>query len=162
MAKFTKLSFKKGELNKELANLFKGMIENGAADALLAPMAQPKKGVMQTLVTNPSNVEAIDPFAPVVPLNGAKVASSITATPSGRKVAMVLRSCEIRALIELVKLKQANLDDVLLIGIDCLGRYENLDFFKLLEQGETSESFLEKALAGNTQNSDCDISPACK
>ncbi len=162
MAKFTKLSFKKGELNKELANLFKGMIENGAADALLAPMAQPKKGVMQTLVTNPSNVEAIDPFAPVVPLNGAKVASSITATPSGRKVAMVLRSCEIRALTELVKLKQANLDDVLLIGIDCLGRYENLDFFTLLEQGETSEGFLEKALAGNTQNSDCDISPACK
>jgi len=168
MAKFTKLSFKKGELNKKLADFFKGMLKQGAINALLAPMAQPKKGVMQTLITCPSNVEApesittIDPFAPVVPVNGAKIASSITATPAGRKVAMVLRSCEVRALVELVKLKQANLDDVLLIGIDCLGRYENLDFIKLQEQGETSESFLEKALAGNTENSGCDISSACK
>jgi formate dehydrogenase (coenzyme F420) beta subunit len=162
MAKFVKLSFQKGELNKKLAELFKGMLEKGVIDALLAPMAQPKKGVMQTLVTGPENVKAIDPFAPVVPVNGAKIASSITASPSGKKVAMVLRSCEVRALIELVKLKQANLEDVLLVGIDCLGRYENLNFLKLQEAGETSESFLEKALSGNTQNNDCDISPACK
>lgn len=162
MANFTKLSFKKGELNTKLARLFKGMMEKGAVDAVLAPMTQPKRGVMQTLVTDPSHVEAIDPFAPVVPVNGAKLASSITAKPSGRKVAMVLRSCETRALVELVKLKQANLEDVLLIGIDCLGRYENLDFLKLRAEGATTESFLEKALAGNTENSGCDISGACK
>ena len=168
MAKFAKLSFVKGELNKKLAALFKGMLEKGVIDALLAPMAQPKKGVMQTLVTDAAHVEApdskitIDPFAPVVPVNGAKIASSLTATPSGKKVAIILRSCEVRALVELVKLKQANLEDVLLVGIDCLGRYENLDFFKLREQGETSESFLEKALTGNTQSGDCDVSAACK
>jgi formate dehydrogenase subunit beta len=162
MANFTKLSFKKGELNRELADFFKSMIEKGAVHALLAPMTQPEKGVMQTLVTDPSNIENIDPFAPVVPVNGAKIASSVTATPSGRKIAMVLRSCEVRALVELVKLKQANLDDVLLIGIDCFGRYENLDFFKFQEQGKTSEDFLENAAAGNTQNNDFDISAACK
>jgi formate dehydrogenase subunit beta len=162
MAKFAKLSFKKGKLNKELAGFFKGLLEKGTVNALLVPMTQPKKGVMQTLVTDPAKVENIDPFAPVVPVNGAKTASSITSTPSGRKVAMVLRSCEVRALVELVKLKQSDLDDVLLIGIDCLGRYENLDFFKLREQGKTTEGFLEKALAGDTQNNDFDISPACK
>ena len=162
MANFTKLSFKKGELNKRLADFFKGMMENRGVDAVLAPMTQPKKGVMQTLVTHPSHVEAIDPFAPVVPVNGAKIASSITAAPSGRKVAMVLRSCEIRALVELVKLKQVNLEDVLLIGIDCLGRYENLDFLTLRAQGETTESFLEKALKGETSLQGCDISTACK
>ncbi|OQY01190.1 MAG: hypothetical protein B6I26_04855 [Desulfobacteraceae bacterium 4572_130] len=165
MSKSIKLSFKKGELNKELADFFKKMIEKNAIDALLAPMTQPNKGVMQTLVTKNSNIKAIDsidPFAPVVPVNGAKIASSITAKPSNRKVAMILRSCEIRALVELVKLKQANLDDVLLIGIDCIGRYENLDFLKFQEQGETSESFIEKGVAGNTQNNDYDISKACK
>lgn len=162
MANFTKLSFKKGELNTKLADLFKGMLEKGVVDALLAPMTQPKRGVMQTLVTHPSHVEAIDPFAPVVPVNGAKIASSITAAPSGRKVAMVLRSCEIRALVELVKLKQVNLEDVLLIGMDCLGRYENLDFLSLRAQGETTESFVEKALKGETSLQGCDISLACK
>ena len=45
MAKFAKLSFKKDEMNKELSAFFKGMLENGAVDAVLAPMAQAKKGV---------------------------------------------------------------------------------------------------------------------
>ncbi|MDA8136192.1 MAG: hypothetical protein M0T82_16355 [Desulfobacteraceae bacterium] len=161
MANFTKLSFKKGELNQKLADLFKGMMEKGVVDALLAPMIQPKRGVMLTLVTDPSHLGALDPFAPVVPVNGARIASSITAKPSGRKTAMVLRSCEIRALVELCKLKQANLDDVLLIGMDCLGRYENLDFVKLRAEGQSSEAFLEKALAGNTESGGCDVSGAC-
>jgi formate dehydrogenase subunit beta len=162
MANFTKLSFKKGELNRKLADLFKDMMKKGVIDALLAPMTQPKKGVMQTLITNPSQLETIDPFAPVVPVNGAKIASSITATPSGRKVAMILRSCEIRAMVELGKLKQAHFDDVLLIGIDCLGRYENLDFLNVQAQGETTESFLEKGLNGDTKTNDIDIAKACK
>lgn len=162
MANFTKLSFKKGELNTELADLFKGLMEKGVVNALLAPMAQPRKGVMQTLVTDPSHVKGIDPFAPVVPVNGAKLASSIIATPSGRKVAMVLRSCEIRALVELGKLNLAEFDDALLIGIDCLGRYENLDFLALQAQDHTSESFIEKALSGTTENKGFDICGACK
>ncbi|MEA2059879.1 MAG: formate dehydrogenase [Thermodesulfobacteriota bacterium] len=162
MADFKKLPFSKGELNTKLADFFKDMLEKKTVDALLAPMVQPKKGVMQTLVTHPSHVEAIDIFAPVVPVNAAKLASSLTSNPSGRKVAMVLRSCEIRALIELVKLKQAHLEDVLLIGMDCLGRYENQDFFKFQEQGNTSEDFIENALAGNTAFNDTDISAACK
>jgi formate dehydrogenase (coenzyme F420) beta subunit len=162
MAKFAKLSFKKDELNKELAGFFKGMLENGAVDAVLAPMAQARKGVRQTLVTSAANTSHVDPFAPVAAVSGAKIASSLTARPSGRKVAMVLRPCEIRALVELVKLKQASLDDVLLIGMDCHGRYENTDFTKFIEQGGTSESFLENAQAGKTETNGFDVAGACK
>jgi formate dehydrogenase subunit beta len=74
---------------------------------------------------------------------------------------MVLRPCEIRAVIELVKLKQVNLDDVLLIGMDCPGRYENTDFARFVEQGGTTESFLENALAGKTTVAGFDIAGAC-
>jgi formate dehydrogenase (coenzyme F420) beta subunit len=162
MTKFAKLSFKKDELNKELSGFFKGILENGAVNAVLAPMAQPKKGVRLSLVTSAANTAQVDPFAPVAAVSGAKIASSLTARPSGRKVAMVLRPCEIRAVVELVKLKQVNLDDVLLIGMDCLGRYENTDFAKFQEQGGTSESFLENAQAGKTAMADFDIIGACK
>lgn len=162
MAKYTKLSFNKGELNTQLSELFSDMLDNKAVDAVLAPMTQPKKGVMQTLVTSKEHMKAMDPFAPVVPLNGAKIASQLTSSPSGKRIAMVLRSCEVRALVELVKLKQANLDDVLLVGIDCLGRYENTDFLKFQIDGGTSESFIENALSGNTASGDCDIAGACK
>ncbi len=162
MAKFAKLSFKKDELNKELSAFFKGMLEKGAVDAVLVPMAQPKKGVRLTLATSAAHIGMVDPFAPVAAVSGAKIASSLTSRPSGRKVAMVLRPCEIRAVIELVKLKQVTLDEVLLIGADCYGRYENTDFAKFQEKGGTSESFLENAQAGKTATPDCDIIGACK
>ena len=162
MAKFVKLSFKKNELNKELSGFLKGMLENGAIDAVLVPIAQAKKGVRLTLITSAAHTARVDPFAPIAAISGAKIASSLTSRPSGRKLAMVLRPCEIRALIELVKLKQANLDNVLIIGMDCLGRYENTDFTKFEEQGGTSESFLENALAGKTSMPDFDITGACR
>ena len=162
MAKFAKLSFKKDEMNKELSAFFKGMLENGAVDAVLAPMAQAKKGVRLSLVTSAAHTAQVDPFAPIAAVSGAKIASSLTSRPSGRKIAMVLRPCEIRAVVELAKLKQVNLDDVLLIGMDCLGRYENTDFAKFQEQGGTSESFLENAQAGKTSTPDFDIIGACK
>ena len=162
MAKFAKLSFKKDELNKELTAFFKAMLEKGAVDAVLVPMAQPKKGVRLALATSAANVGVVDPFAPIAAVSGAKIASSLTSRPSGRKVAMVLRPCEIRAVIELVKLKQVSLDDVLLIGADCYGRYENTDFAKFQEKGGTSESFLENAQAGKTAAPDCDVIGACK
>lgn len=162
MAKFAKLPFSKGELNKELSGFFKGMLENGAVDAVLVPMAQAKKGVRLTLVTSAVHTAQVDPFAPVAPVSGAKIASSLTARPSGRKVAMVLRPCEIRAVIELVKLKQVNLEDVLLIGMDCFGRYENTDFAKFQDQGGTTEIFLENGQAGKTAMPDFDVIGACK
>jgi formate dehydrogenase (coenzyme F420) beta subunit len=162
MAKFAKLSFKKDELNKELSGFFKGMLEHGAVDAVLVPMAQTPKGVRQTLVTSAAHTAQLDPLAPVAAVSGAKIASSLTARPSGRKIAMVLRPCEIRAVVELVKLKQVNLDDVLMIGMDCLGRYENTDFAKFQDQGGTTETFLENAQAGKTSTSDFDIIGACK
>jgi formate dehydrogenase subunit beta len=44
-------------------------------------------------------------------------------TPSRKLVAVVLKPCEIRALVELVKLKQVNIDNLLIIGIDCPGTF---------------------------------------
>jgi formate dehydrogenase subunit beta len=162
MAKFAKVSFQKDEMNQKLAHFFKGLLENDAVDAVLAPMAQGTKGVRLSLLTSAAHASQLDPFAPVAAVSGAKIASSLTARPSGRKLAMVLRPCEVRAVVELSKLKQVTLDDVLLIGADCLGRYENTDFAKYQEQGGTSEAFLENALAGKTAAQDFDVAGACK
>ena len=162
MAKFAKLSFKKDEMNKKLSGFFKGMLANEAVDAVLVPMAQGKQGVRLTLVTSADHTGPVDPFAPIAAVSGAKIASSLTARPSGRKIAMVLRPCEIRAVVELAKLKQVNLDDVLMIGMDCHGRYENTDFAKFQAQGGTSEAFLANAQAGKTATEDFDICGACQ
>ena len=59
-----------------------------------------------------------------MPVNSATLVSQLTGDKPSQKVGVVLRSCEIRALIELVKLQQANLDNLTIIGVDCLGTYE--------------------------------------
>ncbi|MCP4566581.1 MAG: formate dehydrogenase, partial [FCB group bacterium] len=137
------------------------MLEKGVVEAVLSPADQGNERVMQTLISDAGNLDSIDPFAPVVPVNSAKLVSSLTAQPSGRPLAAVMRSCEVRALIELVKLRQADLDDIILIGLDCLGRYENTDYVKLRGENKSTEDFLEAAGKGNTDVGGIDISSAC-
>ena len=161
MSNFTTVSYNNNELDKELAKLFTALLEKKTVDGIMVPCRQPSGTVMQTLITDPEQTEQVDPFAPVVPVSSAKLASSLTAKPSGKKIALVMRSCEIRALIELVKLNQANLDDTLLIAQDCFGRFENKDFYALQENGLTAESFLQAAQSGSTAVDGQDIIEAC-
>jgi len=92
------LSYKKDELNKELSGFFKGILENGAVNAVLAPMAQAKKRVRLSLVDLGCQYGTGGSIWRLLARSsGAKIASSLTARPSGRKVAMVLRPCEVRA-----------------------------------------------------------------
>jgi formate dehydrogenase subunit beta len=62
----------------------------------------------------------------------ARMASLVTErerqAPPGSRVGVVLRPCELRALVELSKLKQADLGQLLTIGIDCAGTYESADW----------------------------------
>ena len=155
------MPFEQGGMNKELAEFFKGLLEKDIVQALLIPVSMETGMVRQTLISSADKLESIDPFAPVVPVNTAKLLSSITARPSGKKLGVVLRSCEMRALVELVKLKQADLSNVLLMGMDCFGRFENKDFSTLRAEGMTTESFLENARQGTTKTGEKDIAGAC-
>ncbi len=68
-------------------------------------------------------------------------------------IAVVLRPCEIRALIELVKLQQARLDPFLVIGVDCWGTYSVKEYAAKVTQGPQDSSvtadFLNQVTAGN-------------
>ena len=75
-----------------------------------------------TLFTDKENAKSCIPFFPSMPVNGAKAVSKLTrqSSPSG-EVAVFLHPCESRALTELVKIKQARLDNLLVISFDCAG-----------------------------------------
>jgi formate dehydrogenase subunit beta len=75
-------------------------------------------------VANPDLLNAANPLAPVMGLNAAHVAGRVSVREPRGRIGVVLRPCELRALVELVKLKQASLDDVVTIGVDCLGTYD--------------------------------------
>jgi len=124
-----------------------------------------KNSVMPTLVTDPEKINGVDPLAPVFPMNAAKVVSKLTRRPLDEKIAVVLRPCEIRAFIELVKLKQGGTDEVVLISTDCYGAYGNVDYGRFAgdDGGNASLRFYENVISGKgTTWEDIDISPACK
>ena len=71
-----------------------------------------------------------------------------TASP----IAVVLRPCEIRALVELVKLQQVDLSPFLIIGVDCWGTYSVQDYAAKVSEGSGESSvtadFLKQVTSG--------------
>jgi len=107
---------------------------------------------MPMLFADPDTMEGIDPLAPVAPFNAARQASALLRHDAGKRVALVLRPCEMRALVELAKLKQCTLQNAVLIGIECLGRMENKQFLDLFHHdSDGSASFYrDTSLQGQT------------
>jgi formate dehydrogenase subunit beta len=102
----------------------KQLLEADVVDALLVPMETPAGTVTPALVTAPDLLDAVNPLAPVMGLNAARVAGHVSVREPRGRIGVVLRPCELRALVELVKLKQASVDDLVTIGVDCLGTYD--------------------------------------
>ena len=110
-----------------IQGLLRSLLEQGVVDAWLVPMALPGGAVAPSLVSEAAALERADPLAPVLPINAARAVSQLTMTGHKEKLGVVLRACEIRAVVELVKFQQASLEGVLVVGIDCLGTYSVSD-----------------------------------
>lgn len=150
-------------INGALASFFRGLIENGVIDALVVPQdVKSKTSVVMTLVKDLNSLENINPFAPMVMTNAARIVSRLTITDPGQKIGVVLRSCETRAMIELVKLNQVTLDNLVIIGIDCMGTFEPKDYRDLVTGDKWNlEQWLKDAANGNTSYEGKDIRNAC-
>jgi formate dehydrogenase subunit beta len=166
MAITAKIDVKENDILGSLRDFFKNILALEDIHAILVPQHLPMKNmVMPTLVTEPDHLTGVDPLAPAFAMNAAKIVSRLTRKPMGGKIAAVLRPCEIRAFIELVKLKQACPDDIILIGIDCLGAFQNQDFFQYAEQSgaESTLRFFKSSLNGETTEIEgINLSTACK
>jgi len=107
-------------MEADLKNLMISMMEKGAADALVLPMKQADgQSVMPALITSPLEVEKAVFLWPSFFINTARMASCLSFKPAGRKTAVWMRPCEIRAFTELVKLNQASRDELVIMGMDC-------------------------------------------
>ena len=129
---------------KTIQGVLRALLEKGAVDALLVPMTLPAGGVAPMLVTDPEALERADPLAPVLPINAARAAANLTVTEHKEKLGVVLRACEIRALVELVKFQQAELDNAVIIGVDCLGTYGVAEW----QEASNKQQVVDELLAG--------------
>ena len=162
MARKAVLEVKEGDLNQTLRGFFAELLTKGNLDALLIPLELPSKvNVVPTLVTGVEKLEYAVLPAPVMTVNAARIISDMTRfTPSSKKIGVVLRNCEIRALLELVKLRQASLENMIVFGIDCVGTYSVRDYSKKVEKGEfPGEAIINRFKKGEE---DPDLRQSCK
>jgi formate dehydrogenase subunit beta len=106
------------------------------------------------LVTDPEALDQADPLTPVLPINAARAASQLTMTAHREKLGVVLRACEIRALVELVKFQQVELENVIIIGIDCLGTYPVTAWQAASSKQQIVDALLDGAVTGDLKPSE--------
>ncbi len=111
-----------GAVDEALKKLLRELLVSGRVKAVFAPRGPDTSAVTHSLLTSTSAIDDVQPFYPVMPTQGARVLSHLTATaPFTEPVAACLRPCELRACVELVKRGQGSLENVLLISCTCPG-----------------------------------------
>ena len=120
-----KAAVMEGRGNQALKSLLKLLLEKGIVSAVLVSHPTPTGDSYPYILTSdPKEVEGSCPIAPIITQQGARVVSKLTKKGAVRKsTAVVLRPCEVRGVIELAKIKQVNLENLLIIGYDCPGVY---------------------------------------
>ncbi len=144
------LQTSEGDTLSAVQGFLKSLLTSGAVGCILVPQeVTAKTNVVPTLVRDPEMLGSANPFAPVNGLNAARLVANLSRNLPG-KVGVVLRSCEVRALIELVKLQQAKLDNLVVIGIDCLGTFSAKDYAQMVKQNKVApKTWAVKAADGS-------------
>jgi formate dehydrogenase subunit beta len=80
------------------------------------------------LIDSPEQLGQVNPFRPLMTRNAAKYIPAVLEEQPERRLGIVLRPCEMRALVEKTKREAIPEDRLLTIGVDCLGTYPMDDY----------------------------------
>ncbi|MCP4537215.1 MAG: formate dehydrogenase [Chloroflexi bacterium] len=151
----TVISVENNDTLGAVRGFLKQLLETDVVDALLVPMETPAGTVTPALVSDPNLLDAANPLAPVMGLNAARVAGQVSVREPRGRIGAVLRPCELRALVELVKLQQASLDDMVTIGVDCIGSYDVPVYTAMYsDAGVDMTALLDAAKSGDLSTED--------
>ena len=165
MTDWYKIKRQGDDLLTDIRAFLKSVLELESINAILVPRQLPtKNAVMPALVSRPEFLDDADPLAPAFAVNSAKNLSRLTRKGLNAKIAAVLRPCEIRAFVELIKLHQAAGAPVVIIGMDCLGAFTNRSYSVYIgeNEGNPSEAFLKARLSGTQASENGDLGSACQ
>ncbi len=136
----------KGTLKEPIVDFLRQALDKGCFESILIPVKVPADDSFAwVLLKDKSLLGNAEPLPAIMPVQGAKALSSITKHGSlDSSIAVVMRPCEMRAAIELSKLKQLEFDNVIFITMDCPGVIPLGDWFKDPAEGaKTFEQTLQ-------------------
>jgi len=149
MAKKATVKVIDGKTDEAIIGFLKSFLKEGVVEAILMPKPLPSKdGFVQTLIRDPEKLNGACVLSLTMPVQSARVISNLSVKNLGKKVAVVLKACEIRAAVELAKFLQVKLDNVCFIGIDCPGTFEVTDYAKMVQEGKGGGGLTKALLQG--------------
>ncbi len=107
-------------VSQAVAGLLKRCLEEKIFDAVLVPLDS-HGNYNYVLLDNGELLDKAAIMPPVMSVQGGKAVQSLTRHGNSKKIAVVMRLCEIRAAVELSKLRQTDLENVFFISVDCPG-----------------------------------------
>jgi len=113
----------KGEHGGVVTSLLKHALESGRVDAVVAVRARDgnRYDGVPVLVNNPKEIAKTAGALHCTSPNIARFLKEYLDGASGLRIAIAVKPCDAKAIIELAKRNQINLDNLLLIGLNCTG-----------------------------------------
>lgn len=132
-------------VTRALQNFFAGLLKTGAVDAVLVPSRiSGSPYVKPCLIASPDQMDQTVPLGPGFFVNAGPMVSRLTRTKSGATIGVWLRPCEVRAFVELTKLRQGAREEVVILSMDCPMALSRKDYDDWAAQGEKGLGDVEK------------------
>lgn len=132
-------------VSQAVADLLKRCLEEKVFDAVVVPLNS-HGGYNYVLLDNGELLDKAAIMPPVMSVQGGKAVQSLTRHGNGKKIAVVMRLCEIRAAVELSKLRQTDLGNVFFIGVDCSGVIPLSDYLERASHESTDTELMLRPL----------------
>jgi len=105
-----------------IKDLFTNLLNDGKVSGVFSLRKAKTNGAVDyALITDVTKLDEIAPFHPLMPANAGQLLSRFTPLP--KPIAVIIKPCEFRAVIELIKREQGTLDNFLLITYSCSGAF---------------------------------------
>ncbi len=137
-----------------MERIIKEAFEKNLIDGVLV-LAKTSEGFNYKLISKVDDIKDISPFHPVMKINGARVAVAITKdNEANKKFLFILKPCEVRAVIELKKLNQVDIENSIFVSFICPGVFN----YKKGNDFEDTNSFIKEFKEGNLNEN---LRPLC-
>ena len=93
----------------------------GGLDAIIAPSRDSEGGLDVDILRSKKDFERVDPLAPFLLTNSAKLALEYVQNHPKERVGLVMRPCELRAFETLARWEGYDHRQALVIGVECIG-----------------------------------------
>jgi len=111
--------------NQGIIEFLKSLLEKGKVSGVFTLKKINKAGdVVYCLITKSDELNDAVPFYPLMPVNAGKLLSRFSLKGSPKKpVVAVVKPCELRGFVELIKREQGSLENLYIISSTCGGVY---------------------------------------